>query len=81
MADTQTLILQLQADWFGLHYLDRARRIAAIRRRRVHPPDRCRSSLQRIKHAAFALDAGGACRVPVTGPVQPDQHPRTCPPR
>ena len=31
MADIQALILQLQADWFGLHYLDRARRIAAIR--------------------------------------------------
>ena len=29
MADTQTLILQLQADWFGLHYLARARRITA----------------------------------------------------
>jgi hypothetical protein len=31
MADNQALILQLQADWFGLHYLDRARRIADIR--------------------------------------------------
>jgi len=31
MADIQALILQLQADWFGLHYLDRARRIADIR--------------------------------------------------
>jgi len=31
MADIHALILQLQADWFGLHYLDRARRIAAIR--------------------------------------------------
>lgn len=32
MADVQALILQLQADWFALHYLDRARRIATIRR-------------------------------------------------
>ena len=31
MADIQSLILELQADWFGLHYLDRAQRIAAIR--------------------------------------------------
>jgi hypothetical protein len=32
VADVQALILQLQADWFALHYIDRARRIAAIRR-------------------------------------------------
>lgn len=31
MADLEALILQLQADWFGLHYLDRARRVAEIR--------------------------------------------------
>jgi hypothetical protein len=31
MAVIRALILQLQADWFGLHYLDRARRIADIR--------------------------------------------------
>jgi len=31
-AEVQTMISRLQTDWFGLHYLDRARRIAAIRR-------------------------------------------------
>lgn len=32
MTDVQASISQLQADWFGLHYLDRAQRVAAIRR-------------------------------------------------
>jgi hypothetical protein len=29
-SEVQALIARLQADWFGLHYLDRAQRIAAI---------------------------------------------------
>jgi hypothetical protein len=31
MADFRASISKLQADWFGLHYLDRAQRIAAVR--------------------------------------------------
>ena len=34
-SEVQTLISQLQADWFALHYLDRARRVAAIHSQNV----------------------------------------------